>query len=176
VMGLASARAGVVSRRQVYAAGLTRSEVRANVSAGRWARVGSQCICVHTGPLTQHARHWAAVFEAGPRAYLDGAAALLEDGVQPLTTDTIRASVPREAPACRRPGVDIRQTRRWRAEDVVEHGLPRSRIEVAAVHAALWAVSNRQAALYLTMPVQQRLTTAERISEVMLRVRRDERR
>lgn len=176
VVELAAAQAGVVSRRQLYAAGVTRSEVRANVAAGRWARIGRQCLCVHTGPLTQHARHWAAVFEGGPRAYLDGASALVEAGVERLTVETIRVSVPRGAPARRPAGVDIRQTRRWRAEDQVGEGLPRATIEVAAVHAALWAVSNRQAALFLTMPVQQRLTTPDRISTVMLRVRRDKRR
>ena len=174
--GLAADQAGVVSRRQLYAAGITRAEIRANVAAARWARVGRQSICVHTGPLSQQARHWVAVFEAGPRAHLDGASALVEGGVQRLSVDTIRVSVPRGAPARRPPGVDIRQTRRWCADDVVETGVRRARIEVAAVHAALWAVSDRQAALFLTMPVQQRLTTAEAISRVMLRVRRDRRR
>lgn len=173
---LAADQAGVVSRPQLYGAGITRAEVRANVAAQRWARVGRQCICVHTGPLTQQARHWIAVFEAGPRAYLDGASALVEGGVERLNVDTIRVSVPRGAPARRPPGIDIRQTRRWCADDVVGPGLRRARIEVAAVHAALWAVSDRQAALFLTMPVQQGLTTAEAISTVMLRVRRDKRR
>src|SRR5690606_21193771 len=52
----------------------------------------------------------------------------------------------------------------------------RARVEVAAVRAALWARSDKQAALLLTMVVQQRLTTAERLAEASLRVRRDRRR
>lgn len=176
VAELADSQAGVVSRRQLYAAGITRAEVRANVAAGRWARVGSQALCVHNGPLDLPARHWAAVFEAGPRAYLDGASALVEAGVERLAVTAIRVAVPRGVRARRGRGVDIRQTRRWSADDIEPHGLPRSRVEVAAVRAALWALSNRQAALYLTMPVQQGHTTAERIAEVMLRVRRDKRR
>ncbi|MEP6815431.1 MAG: DUF559 domain-containing protein [Marmoricola sp.] len=150
--------------------------MRANIAAGRWARVGTQSICVHTGPLRQSAQHWAAVFEAGPRAYLDGASALVESGVQRLVVSTIRVSVPRGVRRRGGRGLDVRQTRRWSAEDIEPTGPPRSRVEVAAVHAALWAVSNRQAALYLTMPVQQGLITAERVGEVMLRVRRDKRR
>ena len=62
---LASNQAGVISRRQLYAAGVTRGQVRANVALGRWRRVGSQAIAVHTGPLAADAQHWAAVFEAG---------------------------------------------------------------------------------------------------------------
>lgn len=47
---------------------------------------------------------------------------------------------------------------------------------MAAVHAALWASTNRQAALLLSMAVQQRLVTADEIAAALLRVRRDVRR
>ena len=40
VEAIAARQDGVVARRQAYAAGLTRAEVRANVSAGRWQLVG----------------------------------------------------------------------------------------------------------------------------------------
>ena len=66
VFALAEKQEGVVSRRQVYAAGLTRAEVLANVKAGRWQRLLSQSIYVHTGPVPDAAFLWAAVFEAGP--------------------------------------------------------------------------------------------------------------
>ncbi|MDQ6686497.1 MAG: hypothetical protein M3Z50_02605 [Actinomycetota bacterium] len=173
---LASAQSGMVSRRQVYALGITRAEVRANVAARRWARLGSQSICMHTGPLELGARHWAAVFEAGPRAYLDGVSALIEAGLERATEKDIRVSVPRGVRRRRGRGIDVRQTRRWRADDVELEGIPRSRVEIAAVRAALWAVSDRQAALFLTMTIQQGLSTAERVSEAMLAVRRDRRR
>jgi very-short-patch-repair endonuclease len=55
-------------------------------------------------------------------------------------------------------------------------GIPRTRPAVAAVRGALWAVSDRQAGLLLTMTVQQRLATAEDIGIELLRVRRDKRR
>lgn len=151
--------------------------MRANVRARRWRRVGSQSLAVHTGPLPRTARHWAAVFEAGPRAYLDGASSLVEHGVQHLEVDAVRVSVPRGVRRRRGPGLDVRQTRRFDPGDLAPgDGVPRSRVEVAAVRAALWARSDRQAALFLTMPVQQRLTTAERVAVAMLAVRRDRRR
>ncbi len=131
----------------------------------------------HTGPLTREATLWAAVLEGGPRALLDGASALVEAGLEHFEPDRIRVSVPRGARIRhRRTSVDIRQTRRWAPEDRQGGGLPRTRVEVAAIRAALWARSDRQAALLLTMAVQQRLVTAEELSLEALRIRRDRRR
>jgi very-short-patch-repair endonuclease len=173
---LAAGQAGVVSRIQVYALGVTRGDVRAQVRAHRWRRVGSQSIVVHRGPLTEEARHWAAVFEAGPRAQLDGESSLIASGLTGYVATRIRVSVPRGARVRRGKGLDIRQTRRWDAGDLVATGVPRTRVEVAAVRGALWARSDKQAALLLTMSVQQGLTTPERLGVEMLRVRRARRR
>lgn len=173
---MAATQGGVVSRLQAYDAGLTRGQLRAQVCAGRWQRVGSQSIGLTTGPLTPVARDWAAVFEAGPRAHLDGVSALLAAGLTHFTAERVRISVPRGARVRRGQGLDIRQTRRWSAEDLATSGIPRTRVEVAAVRAALWAVSNKQAALLLTMSVQQGLTTPVALGLEALRIRRDKRR
>jgi len=173
---IARGQGGVVSRIQLYDAGVTRAQVRAQVRARRWRRVGSQSLAVTTGPLTRAGQHWAAVFEAGPRGFLDGAAALEATGLKHFEEPRIRVSVPRGARVRRARGLDIRQTRRWAPDDVVGDGVPRSRPAVAAVRAALWARSNKQAALVMTMTVQQGLAGAPEIAEEMLRVRRDTRR
>lgn len=174
---LAARQAGVLSRLQLYAAGVTRSEVRANVRARRWQPLGSQSILTYTGPPTPAARHWAAVFEAGPRAFLDGASALVAAGLTKFEVDRIRVSVPRGARVRRGRGLDIRQTRRWSPTDLAAgHGVPRARPEVAAVRGALWARSDAQAALLLTMAVQQGLTSVEALGPELLRIRRDRRR
>ncbi len=173
---LAKQQDGVVSLSQIYAAGITRAEVRANVGARRWARLGRQSLIVHTGPIDEAARRWAAVFEAGPRAFLDGESALLAAGLDHYTSERIRVSVPRGARVRRVSGADVRQTRRWAPTDLAPGGVPRTRSEVAGVRAALWAVSDKQAALLLTMTVQQGLTTAEALGLEMLRIKRDRRR
>lgn len=174
---LADQQAGILSRRQLYGLGVTRSQVRAQLRARRWRRCHSQSISVTTGALTLEARRWVAVFEAGPRAFLDGSAALVAAGLEGFTTEVIRVSVPRGARIRRAPGLNIRQTRRWQADDVVVNaGPPRARPEVAAIRAALWAVSDRQAALLLTMPVQQGIVTVDRLAVELVRIRRDKRR
>lgn len=174
---LAADQEGVVSRLQVYGTGVTRPEVIANVKAGRWQKLGTQSLIVHTGPIPDEARRWAAVFEAGPRAFLDGVSALHAAGLERFDHTTIRVSVPRGARVRRARGIDIRQTRRWAPDDLAQGtGPPRSRPETAAVRGALWARSDKQAALILTMAVQQGLVTAEKLGVELLRVKRDKRR
>lgn len=168
---------GVLSRRQLRDLGLTRWEIEAELRAGRWRAVGRQAVSVHTGPLSAAASHWVAVIEAGPRAFLDGESALVAAGLTGYDVRSIRVTIPRGArPFRRTPGVDIRQSRRWASTDTRRGRLPCARVEVAAVRAALWARSDRQAALLLTMVVQQGLTTAEQLAVELLRIRRDKRR
>ena len=165
-----------MSRRQLYAIGVTRWQVTAHVRAQRWQRVGDQALCLYTGPLSQQSALWAAVFQGGPRAQLDGAAALVAGGLERFAIDRIRVSVPRGAKIRRTKTFDIRQTRRWSDQDRASAGLPRTRPEVAAVRAGLWAVSDKQAMLVVAMAVQQGLTTADALGHQLLRVRRDRRR
>lgn len=174
---IAPAQGGIVSRSQLYAHGFTRGEVRAQVRARRWQVIGRHCLGLHTGPLTVESRHWVAVLEAGPRAFIDGESALVLGGLQNYAPSKIRVSVPRGAKIRHRSSsIDIRQTRRWDKDDMELSGVPRSRVAVAAVRAALWARSDRQAALLLTMPVQQGLVTVEDLAAEMFRVRRHKRR
>lgn len=166
----------MVSRRQVHALGVTRAEVAAHLRGGRWQRVHTQSLAVHTGPLDMAGLRWAAVFEAGDRGCLDGVSSLLAAGLQHFTEDVVRVSLPRGVLARRAAGVNIRQTRRLTSADQVAMGIPRTRNHVAAIRAALWARSDAQAALLLTMVVQQRLTKPELLVAELLRVKRDRRR
>jgi very-short-patch-repair endonuclease len=176
LLAIAGAQGGVVSRPQVYAAGLTRWHVRGQVRAGRWATIGDQSVCVHRGEISAVGQRWAALFQGGPRAQLDGATALVASGLERFVPDQIRVSVPRGARVRRTPLFDIRQTRRWKADDVMSGGIPRTRPAVAAVRGAMWAASDRQATLLLTMTAQQGLASPKEIGLELLRIRRDKRR
>ena len=175
---LAAPQAGVVALRALYAAGVTRAEVRAAVAAGRWRRCGTHAVATFSGPLSTDAQHWVAVLEGGPRAMLDGASSLVVGGLQRYEVRLVRVTVPRGARIRhRRTSVDIRQTRRWSADDLDPTSpVPRTRTPVAAVRAFLWAPSPRQATLLMTMVVQQRLATVEELAEEAVRIRRDRRR
>lgn len=97
-----------MSRRDLYARGMTRWEVRAHVRAGRWQTIGDQSVALHSGPVTPEGWRWAAVFQGGPRAHLDGAAALVASGLERFVPDRIRVSVPRGARVRRTPLFDVR--------------------------------------------------------------------
>lgn len=176
VRALAGRQGGVVSRDQLRELDITRDEVAAHLRAGRWQAVHTQSMAVHTAPLAEVGRWWAAVFEAGHRGCLDGASSLIAGGLQHYTEPTIRVSVPRGVLVRRAVGVTIRQTRRLELSDVMPTGIPRTRNHVAAVRGALWARSDKQATLLLTMSVQQGLTTGELLGGELLRVRRARRR
>lgn len=173
---LARSQGGVASRRQLYRLGVTRWEIRSQVRADRWKLIGEQSVQLHNGELSLAGHHWAAVFQGGPRACLDGEAALTASGLTRWVTDRIRVSVPRGARVRRTPLYDIRQTRRWNAGDLAPGGVPRTRVPVAAVRAGLWARSDKQAALVITQVVQQGLATPEDLGRELLRIRRAKRR
>ncbi len=167
---------GVLSRRQLYALGITRAEIRGQVRARRWQLVGDQSVCLHNSEISDLGHQWAAVFQGGPRAHLDGASALVAGGLEHYTVDRHRVSVPRGARVRRSRQYDIRQTRRWSAADLAASGIARTRPDVAGVRAALWAASDRQAVYVLTLVVQQGLTTPDLLGLQALRIRRDRRR
>lgn len=175
VVAVAESQHGVVGRRQLYRLGVTRWQLEAQLRARRWRLHGRQTIAIHNGTLGAWALRWHAVIEAGPRSALDGHSALEAAGLTGWVSDHVRVSVPRGAPVIACPGVVVRQTRRLRQEDVVPAGVSRVRPETAAVRAALWAYSNRQAATILAMAVQQRVTTADAIARALLDVRRHRR-
>jgi very-short-patch-repair endonuclease len=172
----AARQGGVLSRKQVYAEGITRWEVRGQVRMRRWQLIGDQSVCLHNGSVEDWGHHWAAVFQGGPRARLDGASALVAGGLEHFTVDRIRVSVPRGARIRRNRRYNIRQTRRWDEEDTAPSGIPRTRPAVAAVRAFLWAASDREATYVITATVQQGLAPAAAVGVQALRVRRDKRR
>ena len=173
---LAQGQGDVLSRPQLYDLGITRWQIRGEVRAHRWQLIGDQSVCLHNSAISDEGHQWAAVFQGGPRAHLDGASALVASGLERFGIDRERVSVPRGAKVRRTRRYDIRQTRRWSAADVVGTGVPRTRPEVAAIRAALWAVTDKQATYILTLVVQQGLATAEALGWELLRIRRDKRR
>ncbi|MGB0099839.1 MAG: hypothetical protein WBP61_06125 [Nocardioides sp.] len=173
---LAAHQGQVLSRRQLYRVGITRWEIRGQVRGGRWQLIGDQSVHLQNSALSQDGEHWAAVFQGGPRACLDGASALVASGLERFEVDRVRVSVPRGARIRRNQRFNIRQTRRWASADILPTGVPRTAPATAAVRAALWARSEREATYLLVLVVQQGLASAEMLGAEVLRIRRDRRR
>lgn len=165
-----------MSLRQLYAAGVPRWLVRREVRVGRWQRPGRQTIVLHNGPLPDSAKRWVAVLEGGPRAALDGVTALQEAGITTLDDQTVHVIVARGSRRVRLKGVSYHESRRWSEADVIRVGIPRVAAPVAAVHAALWARTDREATLLLAVSVQQRKATPAELHDAATGIRRHRRR
>jgi hypothetical protein len=155
----ASLQGNVIGRRQLYALGCTRGEVRAEIRAGRWQRRGQQCVQIGDADATTP--WWRALIEVGPAAVLDGVSALVAAGLRTVAEDQVHVAVPQGAWFRRCRGVCVHETRRLREEDIVRNGIPRTTSATAAVHAALWARTDSEAMLMVVAPVQQRLVRCQ---------------
>ncbi len=163
-------------RQTLYRQGVPRWFVAAQIRAGRWARAGRQVVVLHNGPLTAAQRRRAAVLAAGPRAALAGTSALQEVGLQVQDDGRVHVIVPRGGRPRPVAGACVHESRRFREDDVLS-GPPRTvRPVAAAVQAALWARTDREAVLLLTMPVQQRLVRPSELVAALQLIQRHRRR
>jgi len=153
---------GIAHRRQLRAVGISRADIRTEVAAGRRVLLGRHTVGVATGhELSRRATLQRAVWESGSGAALDGACALIAAGLTGFTVESIDVALPAGSRGYPVPGVRLR--RRRVVGPVIDAGIRRVRPEAAAVRAAQWAVSDRQAALLLCLAVQQRLVHAPRL-------------
>ena len=175
--GLGLRQHQVVVRRQLIEQRVPRWFLKAELRAERWRRHSRQVIVLHRGPLNAEAEWWAAVLGVGPRAALDGVTALQAAGLKGIDEPRRHVIVPKGSNPLPVPGVVVHESRRFREEDVISPGgLRRMRPAVAAVHAALWAVSDRQAQLFVLACVQQRLALVADVAQALAAVRRHARR
>lgn len=102
---------------------------------------------------------------------MDGVTALHHGGLKGYVDDVVHLSVLHTTSVRRHPGVAVHKVIRRVEEEQVPVGLPRTTAPVAAVRASHWARSDRQAALLLCLPVQQRLCTGRQLLDAVQVVR-----
>src|SRR6476620_8132464 len=169
---IAELQDGVVSRQQLSGLGITRHHVRREVERGAWALHGRHTVALHTGPVSAPAHRWRAAWETGVEiAAIDGVTALQHAGLAGFEDPVVHVSAVHNHNTETLHGARVHKVIRRTAGELMPAGLPRTRPEVAAVRAAHWAASDRQAALVLLMVVQQRLTTPLRLAAAERAVR-----
>jgi very-short-patch-repair endonuclease len=169
VIAAAEPFGGVLSRPMLRAVGADSHVVRREADAGRWAVHGRRTVTTHTRPLGTIARRWHAVWEVGCGATLDGVTALQAAGMRGFDSDVVHVSVSHAARPTAVAEVHIHRVNRVDGETMWAR-TPRARPEVAALRAAHWASSDRQAALLLVLPMQQRLLSAPSLVDATHRV------
>lgn len=152
---------GVARLDELYALGLTYDQVMAEISAGRWHRLGRRTIGLLGAELSREASWSVAVWESGSGAVLDGPSSLLAAGLRSWQEQIVHVSLHRGTRTSPRDGVRIHEHRRIGRTLTTDP--PRTAPEVATLRAAGWAASDRQALTLLAMAVQQRLVPADRL-------------
>lgn len=165
VASAAAPYGGVLSRRQLRQLGVHRDVVRRAVHAGHWTAYGNQTVALQNRLLTQQEHWWRAVWEVGIEvAAIDGVSALLCAGLSGYSDEAVHISVLHWHRTGQPFGTTIHKVIRRTTDEIVPVGLPRVRTPIAAVRAAQWARSDRQAALLLAMTVQQRLARPDQLA------------
>lgn len=146
---------------------LPKRSVQRAIQAGLWRRITPRTLfALPIDPAPEHYR-MAAVLELGPAAVLGGASSLVEwgwSGDDPGATDVL---IPhgsnlrkRSLPTWIRP----RYARTDRSESV-RGALALSKPVPAAIDAAAWARSDREASFFIVSVVQQRLATTDALGD-----------
>jgi len=152
----------VLSRRVLAEMGISRWQIRSEVRARRWQVVGRHAVVMYRGPLGPEQRRRVCLLHAGPGAVLSGCTALAVSGLSGWDDGTVQVLVPKGRLIPPLPGMAIHETRRF--PDDYLGSPPRSRVERAAVDAAIRITQPRVAAALLAAVVQQRLTLPERVA------------
>jgi hypothetical protein len=123
-------QAGVITRAQAMAGGLTRHAVCARLASGRWQRLHAGVYVAYSGPPARESQLWAAVLGTRQGAVLcHQTAAELHGLLEPRKGGAIHVMLPRGHAATPMKGVVIHYSQRV---DVVRHPAlqpPRTRLE-----------------------------------------------
>jgi len=153
---------GVAHRADLRAVGVSRDDVRSEVRAGRWAVLGRHTVGITgTDVLSREALWHRAVWESGSGAALDGGAALCAAGLRGFVPWRLDVSIPHANRQHRLD--DVRLHRPATLPPTTGGRLRRVLVEHAALRAACWARTEREAALIVCLVVQQRLTSPARM-------------
>jgi hypothetical protein len=168
LMEKAAGQAGMVSRTQVLAHGLSDSWLKHQVRARRWFRVHPGVYATFTGSLTWDARCWAALLRCGDGAVLGGPTALHAWGpTMPCAAaarhEDIVVMIDERKKVRTGPGLDV-----WRISDLAQHVHPTRqppclRFDVAVLLTASRARTPDAAITTIADSCQSRRTTPTRL-------------
>jgi hypothetical protein len=165
VEALRHLQAGLVTRRQALAAGLTRTTIARQLRRGKWVAVHEGVYVGHNGPLSWLERAWAAVLWAEPAALSHDSARRVAEG--PGRRDRDDAVVHLAVGPDRRlhppPGVVVHRTRGLDGRVQWSLGPPRVRYHEAVLDLAAEAADDLAAIAVLAQACGSRRTTADKL-------------
>lgn len=172
---LSQAQDRVVSRSQLTSLGWSRGQVDHEIRTGRWHAPALGVVALQNAPLTHDQRLWLGVLHGGDRAVLTHLTACRRAGLEwHGDEETIHVLTPKGDLVDPLEGFVFHQTRRpyeqWLRP--VSSGPPRVPLEHAALLTAERDRFVRRGVGLLAACVQQRLTTADRLSTTARQIRK----
>lgn len=158
-------QAGVVSRRQVVAAGGTPAFIERQPRRREWVRVHPGVFLDHTGPPSRSQREWAALVRH-PGSVLAGRSSLRADGIgaEASRRDAVELAVPHGRHLPRMPGLEVVQLRDFDGVARLDATPPRLRVEAALLMVASACGSEDAAVAVLADAVRTGATTPSRLT------------
>jgi Transcriptional regulator, AbiEi antitoxin len=163
---VARRQAGVMSRQQLLAAGLTAQMITTRLERGRWQQLYRGVYVVFNGPPPRAAWLWAAVLRAGPGAVLSHLSAAELHGLIDIPAEAIFVTVP----STRRvstPGIVVRRSARIGEARQPNREPPRTSVEETVFDLTELALTFDDACGWITRAVGRRLTTEDKLRVAM---------
>lgn len=162
---LADSQAGLLSHRQLRGLKVSRGEIRNHVNVGRWAVRSGEVVSTTTGPLSPEQRLWLGVLHGGTSAMVGGLSAAGVHGLKRWEREEVTVLVTNPMSFEPLPGYRFFRTRRPFKLLVGPGALPVCRLEPAVLMFAGYEPHLRTALGAVTAAVQQRLTTAAKLTD-----------
>ncbi len=150
---------------QLHERGWSRHRIESEILLDRWTQVAPRVVALQNGPLQSAQLRWLGVLHAGRSSRLSHATACQEAGLRFVLDDPlVHVLTAKSDEVSPLPGFRFHQTRRpFHAWTHLGGGVPRVRLEHAALLTAERDNHLRRAVGLLAACVQQGLSTAERL-------------
>lgn len=167
LLALADVQHGVLRRAQLLHGGITAAQLQRSVAVGRWQEIAGVFV-LHNTLLTPAQQQAVATSVGVEVCALAARTAAASYGLRGWPAPCVEVVVRRGAtfPALPFP-VRVHESRRFDTADIAPGWPPRVSIDRALIDAAAWTRAQRPACGLLAAGVQQRLTTAERLTQAL---------
>ena len=167
LLEVAQTQAGVVSRRQALAAGVSRAELGWQLRRAHWQPLQRGVYALFSGQPGREAVLWAAVLRAGAGAMLSHHTAAELAGLADRPSGSIHLTVPASRRVLPVPGVIIHTSSEAAGARHPALRPPRTRVEQTVIDLVGLAVTFDEACGWVTRACGRRLTTEERLRSAM---------
>jgi hypothetical protein len=165
-------QAGVISRRQALAFGMSQDAISWRLRTGRWRALRPGIYSVTTGVLSREAMLWAAVLFGGSGAALSYQTAAELHGLTKERNSLIHITIPEPRRIKTGPGLVVHRSSRL-AQAVHPSLLPpRIRVEETVLDLASQARTFEAAFDVVCAPCQRRLTTSAHLADALAKRRK----